>query len=162
MHGFLLWEYERLSLFTRLTSSKFHYDANLDADEADKGAVCVSFSIQSLFGEELRVNYTISVDGQRARTQCKSQYINLLKRIVRAFENIGTLPRFTVLRGDQSADDVTRKDTIVRVTYLAVVLLQWFTRVESVIENEMMGDGGVITPTMSSVSENRLPRATWI
>ena len=160
VYGFLLWEYKRLSLLTRLPSAKFHYDTDLDVEEAEKGAACASFAFQALYGEELGSNHTISVDGKHARTRCKSVYTSPLRRILKSFDR-GTLPRFAALRPLQTTDDNIRKDAMVRVAYLAVVLLQWFKRVRSVLENETLGGGGVIAPVLPFVSMPHLARATW-
>ena len=96
VYGFLLWEYRRLNLLTHLPSSKFHYDADLDSDQGEKGTVCVSFSFQSLFGEEVVTNHTISVDDKWDRTRCKSQYINQLCHILKSFDR-EILTRFVCL-----------------------------------------------------------------
>ena len=159
--GHVKWEYDRLRLLTRLPSSRFYYKKRARTEVA-RGASSAKFCFVAVYGEQYGNRCSVTLEGKRARKDCLTRFITPFSRITDGFTKWGGLPDTARLKPEDSVDEMTWAMSMLKVQYMARMLLDWFIRVRAVLLAKIDGlSGDKVMSVTPFVTDGLLPRAAW-
>ena len=162
MLGWISWEYDRLRTLTMRRSAQHAYGFSDGTSEWDKGAASAAFAFDAVHGSEKAAKCTLTVDGARAVSLCRTKCLKQLMRIQTRYRDNCSLPLRCQFTQADTIDEFTTSCTVIKSQYMVDVLIGWFQRARDVLTSRLQGgQPGRLTSVVKFVPDDEILQRAW-